>query len=164
VKFGSPAEVERNLAAIMNELNQQIYLNSPAEKYATLFWGRYVAAERLLCYSNAGHLPPIVLNGDSVRRLETGGTVLGLFDGIEYEAQTVELPPGSLISLFTDGITEAVNVKDEEFGEKRLLNALREFRTLPPEIIFRRVVGRVQEWQGTLKQQDDITLIVGKVD
>jgi sigma-B regulation protein RsbU (phosphoserine phosphatase) len=148
----------------MNELNQQIYLNSPAEKYATLFLGRYVAVERSFCYSNAGHLPPIILNGNSIRRLETGGTVLGLFDGIQYEAQTVELPPGSLISLYTDGITEAVNESDEEFGEERLLIALREFRALPPEIIFRRVVGRVQEWQGKLKQRDDITLIVGKVD
>lgn len=164
VKFGSQEEVERNLAAVMNELNQQIYLNSPAEKYATLFLGRYVADKRSLSYSNAGHLPPIILNGDSIRRLETGGTVLGLFDGIQYQAETVELPPGSLVSLYTDGITEAVNDNDEEFGEQRLLEALREYRALPPEIIFRRVVERVRDWQGKLKQQDDITLIVGKVD
>jgi len=164
VHRGSTEELERGLAAVMTELNRQVYLNSPAEKYATLFLGRYDAESRRLCYSNAGHLPPIVLRGNEVRRLEAGGTVIGLFEEMDYEAQTVNLRPGSVLALFTDGITEAANGQDEEYGEERLIHMIRICQSQPPEVIYAEVVREVHNWQGGLKQQDDITLIVGKVD
>ncbi len=162
LKSAANRDIEQGLAAVMAHLNQQIYLNSPSEKYATLFAGRYDAESRRFHYSNAGHLAPILLNGGELTRLDSTGTVLGLFPDQNYEARSVELPPGSLLAVFTDGVTEAVNDKDEEFGEERLLETLREYQSHPPEEIYRQAVARVRQWQGELKQHDDITLIIAK--
>jgi sigma-B regulation protein RsbU (phosphoserine phosphatase) len=164
VKHDNPADVEKSLAKIMAQLNQQVYLNSPSEKYATLFLSRYDAEKRRLSYCNAGHLPPILLHEQGTEMLEATGMVVGLFPGAAYEAKSIELSPESMLAIFTDGVTEAVNKDDEEFGQERLLEALRQFRTRTPDDIFKFVVAKVHEWQGDLPQHDDITLIVAKVD
>jgi sigma-B regulation protein RsbU (phosphoserine phosphatase) len=100
----------------------------------------------------------------AVRRLEAGGVVLGLFPNMRYDATSAELAPGTVLAVFTDGVTEAVNGADEEFGEDRLIEALRQTQSRPPEAIYRHVVDQVKKWQGTLAQHDDITLIVAKVE
>ncbi|MGC2697486.1 MAG: SpoIIE family protein phosphatase, partial [Candidatus Angelobacter sp.] len=88
-------------------LNRHLFQSTQPEKYATLFLGFYDDIHHRLTYSNAGHLPPIVLARDgSIRRLETGGTVVGLFPDREYEEETVELYPGDMFIAFSDGITE----------------------------------------------------------
>ena len=162
VRSALPSDIEKSLAAVMTQLNQLIYLNSPPEKYATLFAGRYDAESRRFSYSNAGHLAPILINGNDVTRLEATGTVLGLLPDQAYEARTVELRPGTLLAVFTDGVTEAVNSADEEFGENRLIETLQEYKSYAPDAIYRQVVARVRQWQGSLKQHDDITLIIAK--
>lgn len=159
-----PAEIERRLSAVLEQLNTQIFLNSPREKYATLFAGRYDAESRRLCYCNAGHLPPVLLRRGEVIRLEGGGTVLGLFESASYKASSTELEAGTVLAIFSDGITEAVNDADEEFGEERLVEALRASVSRAPEGIYRHVIEQVRLWQGNLKQHDDITLIIGKVE
>ncbi|MGI8783849.1 MAG: SpoIIE family protein phosphatase [Acidobacteriota bacterium] len=164
INQGDASEIERNLARVITQLNAQIYGNSPQEKYATLFSGRYDVATRQFCYCNAGHLPPILMHNGGMERLEVGGTVLGLFADARYEAACVELLPGTVVVIFTDGITEAVNLEGEEFGEPQLIATLKEALLLSPEAMYRHVVERVRQWQGTLQQHDDITLIVGKVD
>ncbi len=162
VKHDSPANVAQDLARVMAHLNQQIYLNSPAEKYATLFLSRYDAESRRLHYCNAGHLPPILLREDGAQMLEPTGMVVGLFPNAEYQANYVEMPAGSLLAIFTDGVTEAVNKDDEEFGGERLLAALQQARMHAPEGIYRSVIQTIRSWQGDLPQHDDITLIVAK--
>lgn len=164
LKQGSRADRESSLAEVFRQLNQQIYRNSPSEKYATLFCAGYNAETRCLCYCNAGHLPPLLLSDGKVERLETGGTVLGLFEDASYEAASVALAAGTMIAVYTDGITEAVNGAGEEFGERRFVEALRQSRGLSAEAIYKHVIERVQQWQGALQQHDDITLIVGKVE
>ena len=159
-----PAEVERRLSTVLEQLNRQIFLNSPREKYATLFAGRYDAESRRLCYCNAGHLPPVLLHRGEVKRLEGGGTVLGLFESASYKASSTELEAGTVLAIFSDGITEAVNDADEEFGDERLVEALRESASRAPEGIYRHIIAQVRLWQGNLKQHDDITLIIGKVE
>jgi phosphoserine phosphatase RsbU/P len=149
---------------VMRQLNSQIFLNSPTEKYATLFAGRYDAESRCLCYCNAGHLPPILLSGGTTKRLEAGGTVLGLFPAAAFEARSIELSPGAILAIFTDGVTEAVNHADEEFGEDRLVESLLEAQTRSPEAIYQHVTAQVRLWQGDLRQHDDITLIIGKLE
>ncbi len=163
VKHSDPEKLEKSLAEVMAQLNNQIYLNSPSEKYATLFLGRYDAETRRFCYCNAGHLPPILLNEKGAETLAPTGMVVGLFPNAVYEAKSIELRPGSMLAIFTDGVTEAVNGADEEFGEERLLETLRHSNTATPEQVFKLVIGRVREWQGDLPQHDDITLIVAKV-
>ena len=148
----------------MAHLNQQIYLNSPPEKYATLFLSRYDAERRRLWYCNAGHLPPILLTAQGARALEPTGTVVGLLPNAAYEAKSVVLAPGTLLAIFTDGVTEALNKEDEEFGEHQLLAALQQSRMRAPEEIWDHVMSRVGAWQNDLPQHDDITLIVAKAE
>jgi sigma-B regulation protein RsbU (phosphoserine phosphatase) len=162
IKHDSPEDIENSLAEVVTQLNQQIYLNSPAEKYATLFLSRYDAETRRLSYCNAGHLPPILLEGQGVQMLEPTGMVVGLFPNASYQAKSVEMSPGSTLAIFTDGVTEAVNGTDEEFGDERLLEALRGSRARTPEGIYKFVIEKIRAWQGDLPQHDDITLIIAK--
>jgi phosphoserine phosphatase RsbU/P len=161
-KHEDPASVGQSLADVMTQLNRQVYLNSPPEKYATLFLSRYDANARCLWYCNAGHPPPIVLDTQGVRMLEATGTVVGLLPDATYQAQCIDMVPGNVLAIFTDGVTEAVNGADEEFGDKRLLDALQHARSAAPEAIWNHVLSRVDAWQGGLPQHDDITLIVAK--
>jgi sigma-B regulation protein RsbU (phosphoserine phosphatase) len=143
-------------------LNRQLYKSTPPEKYATLFLGFYDGHARRLTYSNAGHLPPLILgaNGD-IRRMETGGTVVGLFDNMEYEEATVEMNPGDIFVAFSDGITEPEN-EFGEFGEDRLMETIAACRDLPLERISDQVIAAVQDWIGSTEQPDDITLVLAR--
>ncbi len=152
----------QKLADVMTQLNRQIYLNSPAEKYATLFLSRYDASTHRLWYCNAGHLPPIVMNEGEVKTLAATGTVIGMFPDAVYEAKCIDLTPGTTLAIFTDGITEALNKADEEFGNGNLLAALQQSSSRSPEDIWEHVMSKVGEWQSDLPQYDDMTLIVTK--
>src|SRR5258707_10762238 len=94
-------------AELLTLLNRQLYHTTPMEKYATLFLGAYDGLSRTITYTNAGHLPPIILSADgSVRRLDQGGTVIGLFESVNYDQAKVELRSGDIFIAFSDGITE----------------------------------------------------------
>ena len=143
-------------------LNRHLFQSTQPEKYATLFLGFYDDLKHRLTYSNAGHLPPIVIAADgSVRRLETGGTVVGLFSDCEYEEETVELYPGDIFIAFSDGITEPEN-EFGEFGEERLIETISTYRHLPLERITEHAVSAIQDWIGSTEQPDDITLVLAR--
>jgi sigma-B regulation protein RsbU (phosphoserine phosphatase) len=143
-------------------LNRQLYKTTQPEKYATLFLGFYDGQAHQLTYSNAGHLPPIILGEDgSVRRLETGGTVVGLFDNVEYDESTIQLYPGDIFIAFSDGITEPEN-EFGEFGEARLIETIETQRNLPLDRITDNVIAAVQDWIGSSEQPDDITLVLAR--
>jgi phosphoserine phosphatase RsbU/P len=143
-------------------LNRHLYQSTAPEKYATLFLGFYDGDRRQLTYSNAGHLPPMILgrHGD-VRRLEAGGMVVGLFDGMEYNEETVKLSPGDLFIAYSDGMTEPEN-EFGEFGEDRLLEAIAAHRDLPLDRLVAQAVAAVQDWIGSTEQPDDITLVLAR--
>jgi sigma-B regulation protein RsbU (phosphoserine phosphatase) len=148
--------------ALLALLNHQLYESTPPEKYATLFLGIYNGAERKLTYSNGGHLPPIIMSEDgSIRRLECGGTVVGLFDQRSYEEDSVELRPGEIFLAYTDGVTEPEN-DFGEFGEQRLIDLLRENRDLPLPRITEIVTAAVDDWIGANEQPDDVTLVLAR--
>jgi phosphoserine phosphatase RsbU/P len=148
--------------ALLSLLNHQLYESTPPEKYATLFLGIYNGAERRLTYSNGGHLPPIIMSEDgSVRRLERGGMVVGLFDQRGYEEDSVELRRGELFLAYSDGVTEPEN-DFGEFGEQRLIDLLRENRGLPLARISEIVTAAVDDWIGANEQPDDVTLVLAR--
>ena len=148
--------------ALLSLLNHQLYESTPPEKYATLFLGIYNGIERKLTYSNGGHLPPIIMSEDgSIRRLECGGTVVGLFDQRSYEEGSVELRRGEIFLAYTDGVTEPEN-DFGEFGERRLINLLRENRELPLPRISEIVTAAVDDWIGANEQPDDVTLVLAR--
>ena len=143
-------------------LNRQLYKTTQPEKYATLFLAFYDGQSRQLTYSNAGHLPPLILGDDgSIRRLEIGGTVVGLFESVAYDESTVRLYPGDIFIAFSDGITEPEN-EFGEFAESRLIEAIQANRHLPLERITDNVIAAVQDWIGSAEQPDDITLVLAR--
>jgi phosphoserine phosphatase RsbU/P len=148
-----------NLLAL---LNHQLYASTPAEKYATLFLGIYDARKRQVTYSNGGHLPPIILGEDrSLRRLDCGGTVVGLFDQRSYEEATVQLHKGEIFLAYSDGVTEPEN-EFGEFGEERLIELVRDNRDLPLAKISEIVTAAVEDWIGADEQPDDVTLVLAR--
>jgi sigma-B regulation protein RsbU (phosphoserine phosphatase) len=153
---------EISSATLLSLLNHQLYQSTPMEKYATLFLGVYDAHERELTYSNGGHLPPIILAEDgSLRRLECGGTVIGLFDHRSYEEGSVALREGELFLAYSDGVTEPEN-DFGEFGEQRLIDLVWKNRDLPLHRICEIVTAAVDDWIGANEQPDDITLVLAR--
>jgi len=149
-------------STLMYLLNRQLFSTTPQEKYATLFLGLYDGSTRHLTYSNAGHLPPILVGeGGKIRRLETGGMVVGLFDHMLYEESTVSLAAGEIFLAYSDGITEPENDYGE-FGEDRLIDLVRSNRHLPLERISELVTSAVYEWIGANEQPDDLTLVLAR--
>jgi sigma-B regulation protein RsbU (phosphoserine phosphatase) len=143
-------------------LNRHLFQSTQPEKYATLFLGFYDDEKHRFTYANAGHLPPIVLAADgTLRRLETGGTVVGLFPDCDYAEETVELYPGDIFIAFSDGITEPEN-EFGEFGEDRLIEAVSANRHHPLERITEHVISAVQDWIGSTEQPDDITVVLAR--
>ena len=148
---------------MLSLLNHQLYESTPTEKYATLFLGTYDGKTRVLNYSNGGHLPPIILAEDgTLRRLENGGTVVGLFDNQSYEEGSVQLRRGEIFLAYSDGVTEPEN-DFGEFGEQRLIELVRENRDLPLARITELVTAAVDDWIGAKEQPDDITLVLARV-
>jgi sigma-B regulation protein RsbU (phosphoserine phosphatase) len=149
-------------AMLMTTLNYQLFRSTPPEKYATMFLGCYDARSRELKYSNAGHLPPILLKADgSVRRLDTSGTVVGLFDGATYDESTIAMQPDDLLVAFSDGVTEPEN-ESGEFGEQRLIELVQEHRHQPLSQIGDMVTRAVTDWIGSAEQPDDVTVVLAR--
>jgi sigma-B regulation protein RsbU (phosphoserine phosphatase) len=148
--------------ALLAMLNHQLYDSTPSEKYATLFLAVYDGGSRKLTYSNGGHLPPIVMSENGgVRRLETGGTVVGLFDEQKYPESSVQLQPGDMFVAYSDGVTEPEN-DFGEFGEDRLIDLLRENRELPLARISEIITAAVDDWIGAHEQPDDVTIVLAR--
>jgi sigma-B regulation protein RsbU (phosphoserine phosphatase) len=157
-----PEGIEISPGALLGLLNHQLYESTPPEKYATLFLGIYDGRSHRLTYSNGGHLPPILVGTDGgVRKLEAGGTVIGLFDNMMYEEGAVEMHPGEIFLAYSDGVTEPEN-EYGEFGEERLIDLVRENRRLPLVQISQSVTLAVDDWIGDQEQPDDITLVLAR--
>jgi len=147
---------------ILSMLNRHLYRSTQPEKYATLFLAHYDADTAQLIYSNAGHLPPLVLGRDGkVRRLDCGGTVVGLMDGMRYEEGTIQMESGDLMVAYSDGITEPEN-DFGEFGETRLMEVVARYSDQPLHVISAQVLLALDAWIGAEEQPDDITLVLAR--
>jgi sigma-B regulation protein RsbU (phosphoserine phosphatase) len=149
-------------AEVVSRLNVQLYESTPREKYVTFFFAVYDAASRSLKYTNAGHLPPVLLRRGKVERLNVGGTVVGLFSPMTYEQAEVQIQPGDLLVAFTDGITEPENIYGEEFGEERLLQVVRRAQSVSAQTLTEEIYRSVSDWTGSPELQDDMTMLVAK--
>ncbi|MGH9480063.1 MAG: PP2C family protein-serine/threonine phosphatase, partial [Terriglobales bacterium] len=154
-------------ARLIARLNRQLYFSTPPEKYATLFYAIYDRQRRELRYTNAGHLPPVVLGAHGRRRLDRGGMVVGLFEEASFEDSVIALEPGDLLAAWSDGVTEPENEYGVEFGEARLLQILEANRQRPLSDIISNVLSAVAEWtatgtDGAGEQADDITLLLAR--
>lgn len=152
----SPAEVTRRL-------NAMLYDTVSAGRYATFFFALYEAGSAELVYSNAGHFPPFVVRETDEARLTVGGIPIGLFQDAEYGEGRVGVTPGDLLVLYTDGLVEAPDSRGREYGEDRLIDAIRRRRKVHLERLVDDVLDDVTAWKGTRDQHDDVTLVVARI-
>ena len=149
---------------VCEKVNGVVCGNIAANKFITFFYGLLDAPAKRLVYANAGHSAPILVRRDGTHvRLAEGGAVLGVFPEWSYEQREVELAAGDRVLLFTDGVTEARNRADEEFGEERLIELLIKHRSLSAARIQQQVMETVAEFSGG-DFQDDATLVVLAVE
>lgn len=149
-------------ARLVSNLNQQLYASTAPEKYATFFFSVYDEARSELVYTNAGHLPPLLVRGGKVQALDTNGMVVGCFAGAKYGESRLKLEPGDLLVCYTDGVTEPENAYGEMFGEPRLYALLAEHAGMDAEELGQRIVEEVTRWTASTELQDDFTLLLAR--
>jgi sigma-B regulation protein RsbU (phosphoserine phosphatase) len=147
---------------IVARLNEHLYRSTAPDRFATFFYGVYDAQTHRLEYTNAGHPPPLCITGQQVQRLSAGGTVLGLFDDGNYESQVIDVAPGSLFIAYSDGLSEAENPKEQEFGDQRVLDVALRLGQASAGAVLKNLLAVVDQWTGTAEQSDDVTLIVAR--
>lgn len=147
--------------ALMQSLSGFLYRSTQANRYVTLFYAVLDTARQRLTYVNAGHIPPYLLRADGrLERLEAGGPVLGLLPEVSFEAGVVTLTPGDIVAMVTDGATEAQSVDEEEFGDERVVAALRAAEGSSAQAVLERLMASVLAWTGRAGCTDDLTALV----
>lgn len=150
-------------AAVVGVVNRQVHASSPADRYATLFYGVFDAATHTLRYVNAGHNPPLVIRGPrAVARLEVGGPPVGVFSDSAYEEGAIQLEPGDLLVGYTDGVTEALNPAGHEWGTEGVRNAAIQSSTRCADDIVAAIFASLDEFSRG-RQSDDATVVVVRV-
>jgi serine phosphatase RsbU (regulator of sigma subunit) len=146
----------------LRSVNQLFYANTVESAYASLFFAIYDSESCCLRYANCGHLSGLVLRPDDhLYRLDSTTTLVGLFQDWECKFTDFQLAPGDLLALYTDGMTEAVNDRGEEFGEENLVETLRRHRDQPCQAAVASIANKVCAVSPG-NQEDDITLILAR--
>jgi sigma-B regulation protein RsbU (phosphoserine phosphatase) len=160
---GQTISGQPDLAKLMTNVNKLIYETSPSNRYATFFYGQYEPATRLLTYVNGGHNPPMIFRDGEVLRLEEGGPVVGLFKPSRYSQACVQMASGDVMVLFTDGISEAMNLADEEWDEERLMASVRACWRRPAIEMIDCLMQDADAFVSGAPQHDDMTIMIVKV-
>ena len=166
-----------SLADLATRMNRLLHRSTGSHSYATFFYAEVDEANRALRYVNAGHNPPYLLRGGAtssavpfvastapIEELSTGGTIIGMFAQTDYEEGMVQLQSGDTLIAFTDGVPEALNPADEEYGEDRLKEILRRVAHLPVNDMAARILQDLKTWIADAAQYDDLTFILMKVN
>jgi sigma-B regulation protein RsbU (phosphoserine phosphatase) len=154
----------KSTSEAMHLVNNQIVQTTSAEKFATLFYGVFDSKARTLEYTNAGHNFPIHWNSRrSCRYLKAGGLVVGVLKDVSYQSARASLLPGDLLVFYTDGVTEARDKQEQEFGEARLLEVISRCSDRPAESMIENIFDSVTDYTGGELDSDDLTLVVLKV-
>jgi phosphoserine phosphatase RsbU/P len=160
------ASSTHDLAELINRVNRMIHESSSTNRYATLFYAEYHPRSQQLFYVNAGHNAPLILrksgSTNQVFRMETGGPVIGLLPYC-YQQDSVSLVPGDMVVLFTDGISESMNGREEEWGETRLIECAKTCHGLSSSEVMTRIFAAAEAFAAGSPQHDDMTLVVLRV-
>ncbi|HEY3458199.1 MAG TPA: GAF domain-containing SpoIIE family protein phosphatase [Bryobacteraceae bacterium] len=152
-----------NIDQLVANVNSLVYGTSSVNRYATFFYAQYSPLQRLLTYVNAGHNPPVLLRKHStVVRLEAGGLPVGLLPAARYEGASIDIEAGDLLLLFSDGISEAMNEQEEEWGEENMLCTLKACSSMEPAGIVKALFEAADAFTGRAPQHDDMTLVVAR--
>jgi phosphoserine phosphatase RsbU/P len=154
-----------DLSEATAKINDIIYKNTPNDKFISFFWGFLDVKSSRFTFCNAGHNPPVLLHAKSgkARYLSKGGMLLGALPTMApYEAETVELEKGDVIVMYTDGVSEAMDSDENEYGEKRLIDCINHHKTGPASSILNGVLEDVKQFCSN-HYNDDLTALVLKV-
>jgi len=158
------APTSRSTANIVDKINTLLKETSLANRFVTFFYCIYDCDDSMLTFTNAGHNPPIMIGEQGPARfLTTEGLIMGAFSDACYVEDTVRLNEGDVIVFYTDGITEAVNIGKEHFGEERLVEMVFQHRHLSAGQIKTKILDTLAEFSGDIPSNDDITLVVLKI-
>ncbi|MGA2263923.1 MAG: PP2C family protein-serine/threonine phosphatase, partial [Acidobacteriota bacterium] len=151
------------------QLNYLLSTRTAPERFASLFWGSYDREARIIRYVNAGHLPPLLMRRNSngtcqISRLDKGGPILGVIPTATYHQGEIAVQPGDLLVLYSDGIVEAANASEEEFGEKRLCSIIQENCARPSSEILDEILKQVRAYIQEEEPRDDMTLVVARIN
>ena len=157
--FAAQAAASDTPRQTIARVNLALYRRGIESRFVTLMYGTLEPDGRLT-YCNAGHNPPLVIGKSGVRKLETGGPIVGLFEDATFEEETVSLSPGDWLVVFSDGVSEALSADGEEFGEERIVaTAQRNLNLAPPEFL-QSIFADVRAFTKGAPQSDDITALV----
>jgi sigma-B regulation protein RsbU (phosphoserine phosphatase) len=153
-----------DVGAVVTAANRQLHASSPADRYATLFYGVFDEDTRTLQYVNAGHNPPMVIHGgNSITWLEAGAPPVGVFADTVYGSRTVQLNATDLIVAYTDGIVEAANTAGEAWGVRGLLAAVATCQVRQPDGIVQAAFAAFDEFSSD-SQTDDATILAAVIN
>jgi len=152
---------DMNLSETAERINKLICQNTTPEKFITCFIGILCTRKNDFQYVNAGHDPPIWFQKkkNQISNLDKGGLLLGVFPDAEYEQGKISLAAGDHIFFYTDGVTEAFNSNQDEFGEGALLEFILAESQNEPQVLVENLLSRISQHRGNADQSDDITLI-----
>lgn len=154
------ADTSTSTAQCVSAVNKLLCSSTNSKTFVTLFYAIYDGKQRTLTYCNAGHNPPFRFRADgTMQELEVGGLLAGAFEFSDYDEETITLEPNECLVMFTDGVTEAANPADDQFGEERLEASLRGQTGETADGLIEKVLADVLEFQGTAPVADDITLV-----
>ncbi len=155
---------EVDVAAISGRINNLIHAHTSQDKFITFFYAEVNTADKTMTYVNAGHNPPFLYHADgSYRILDKGGLILGVLPNMPYETETVQLQKGDVLFLYTDGVSEAINVKNRQFEEWRIQDILKANLDKSAEELMKVMINELQDFTMGAPQSDDITMVVLKV-
>src|SRR3954454_7862005 len=157
--FSAEATYQTGAAPLMTRLNRGLFRRAIEARFLTSFYGM-LSPNGSLTYCNAGHNAPLLVTKSGIRRLETGGVVLGLFDHAHFEEETLTLEPGDLIILFSDGVTEAMNSESEEFTDDRLIACANAHFQETPQQVLDALLKDVHAFCAGEPQSDDVTAVL----
>jgi phosphoserine phosphatase RsbU/P len=157
--FAAQVPREGGTVGVIEQMNKALCRRGLESRFVTLMFG-VMTSSGSLTYCNAGHNPPFVIGKTGVRRLETGGPVVGLLEFAPYEQETVQLEVGDTIVIFSDGVSEALNPAGEEFGDGRLLAAVEHGLQSGAQDLVSHVINAVRDFSRGAAQSDDITVMV----
>jgi sigma-B regulation protein RsbU (phosphoserine phosphatase) len=159
----APGSENMSTAELVTRLNTHLVRNTGDDRFATFFVAVYDSATRTLRYTNAGHLPGLLIANGSALHLEKGGMVLGVMEEYPYEEDSVAVPPNALLIQYSDGLIEPENAYGEQFGIRRLQEAAIRVQFADPRAIGRSLMIAADEWAGTPEQADDMTVVVARL-
>jgi serine phosphatase RsbU (regulator of sigma subunit) len=159
----SEASRHANPSAVLTAVNRRLLVEAPCEMFVTVFYAVFDPSSQSLTYANAGHDPPFLRSASGVRRLSLGGLIMGLFEELSLKDETLSLESGDALIAYTDGLTDTVNDRDQQYGDSRLAGTINNAPVAAQDILTH-ILQDLEAFAGSVPRPDDVTLLILAAD